>query len=111
MGIARFGTAHAPLDEALARAVIDLSGRPSAHVNFHMPLRDRVGELSGEMVPHFFTSICTSLRATIHIDVERGNNSHHMVEAAFKAFAMALRAAIAPTKWQDVPSAKGTLDL
>jgi len=108
-GVTRFGSAFAPLDEALACAVVDLSGRPSASVSFHQPLREQIGGLSGEMVSHFFVSIATTLRATVHVDVTKGVNSHHMVEAAFKAFAMALRAAMAKSQFTDIPSAKGVL--
>lgn len=107
-GIARFGFAYAPLDESLARVVLDLSGRPLAVVNL-MLVRDRVGDLSAENAGHFFRSLATTLRATLHADVIRGENDHHKCEAAFKALALALRQAVATTGPADVPSTKGVL--
>lgn len=107
-GIARFGFAYAPLDESLARVVLDLSGRPLAMVNL-MLVRDRVGDLSAENAGHFFRSLATTLRATLHADVIRGENDHHKCEAAFKALALALRQAVATTGPADVPSTKGVL--
>lgn len=108
-GIARFGYAYAPLDESLARVVIDLSGRPHASVQLAF-VRNAIGPVATENLSHFFVSLATSLRASIHADVLRGENDHHRAEASFKALALALRAAIAvdPTR-TDVPSTKGTL--
>lgn len=108
IGITRFASAHAPLDESLARAVLDLSGRPLAVVNL-MLLRDTIGTLATENIPHFFRSLATTLRATLHLDILRGENDHHKAEAAFKAFALALKQAIARTTSTDVPSTKGSL--
>lgn len=107
-GIARFGYAYAPLDEALARAVIDLSGRPACVVELGLR-RERLGELSCENVAHFFRSLAVTARASIHVDVLRGDNDHHRVEAAMKAFAMALRQAVRIQPGAAVPSTKGTL--
>lgn len=107
-GIARFGFAYAPLDESLARVVLDLSGRPTAVVNL-MLVRETVGDLAAENAAHVFRSLATNLRATLHVDVLRGENDHHKAEAAFKAFALALRQAVAQTGSGDVPSTKGTL--
>lgn len=107
-GIARFGSAYAPLDESLARAVVDLSGRPFAVVELGLS-RETLGRLSCENVTHFVASFATSLRAAIHLDVLRGSNDHHRAEAAFKALALALRAAVARTGDRDIPSTKGTL--
>ena len=108
-GIARFGSAYAPLDEALARAVIDLSGRPFAEVNLGLQ-RDAIGELSCENVGHVMSSLATTARATLHVDVLRGINDHHRAEAAFKALALALRQAIARgANAGEVPSTKGVL--
>lgn len=107
-GIARFGYAYAPLDEALARAVIDLSGRPGAWIALGLK-RDMLGAVACENLTHFFASLAVTLRATIHLDVLRGENDHHRAEAAFKAFALALRAAVARDGGADVPSTKGTL--
>ncbi len=107
-GIARFGSAYAPLDEALARAVADLSGRPFFVGDLGLR-RERLGALSCEMAPHFFHSFAQRAALTLHIDVLRGDNDHHRLEAAFKAVALALRSALAPTGPTHVPSTKGVL--
>lgn len=107
-GIQRFGWALAPLDEALARVAIDLSGRPHATVELGLT-RDRLGALSCENVAHVLSSLATAARATLHVDVLRGVNDHHRAEAAFKALALALRQAVALSGYDDVPSTKGTL--
>lgn len=104
-GIARFGFT-APLDEALAQVSIDLSGRPYLVFEGKLPAQN-VGGLSTEMVPHFFRSLATSLGAAIHITV-RGDNTHHMVEAAFKAVGRALKDAFR-REGGDIPSTKGAL--
>lgn len=91
-GIARFGSAWAPLDEALARVVVDVSGRPFFVGDLGLA-RERVGGLSCEMVPHFFHSFAQAAKLTLHVDVLRGANDHHRIEAAFKACALALRSA------------------
>ncbi len=105
---ARFGSAYAPLDEALARVVVDVSGRPFFAGELGLR-RDRVGALSCDMVPHFFHSFAQRSNLTIHVDVLRGANDHHRIEAAFKALALALRAALAAGESEDVPSTKGVL--
>jgi imidazoleglycerol-phosphate dehydratase len=107
-GISRFGFAYAPLDESLARVVLDLSGRPTAVVNL-MLVRDAVGDLAAENAGHVFRSLATTLRATLHVDILRGENDHHKCEAAFKALALALRQSVARTGSADVPSTKGAL--
>lgn len=108
-GIARFGSSHAPLDEALARAVIDLSGRPGAWVDLQLR-RAMLGQVATENLSHFFTSLAVGMRATLHVDVLRGENDHHRAEAAFKATALALRQAAAiDARASDVPSTKGVL--
>lgn len=107
-GFSRFGSAHAPLDEALARAVVDLSGRPFSRVDLQLT-RESLGGLSCENIPHFIQSLATALRATIHVDVLCGVNDHHKAEAAFKALAIALRAALQRTNSLAVPSTKGAL--
>ena len=107
-GIVRFGHAYAPLDEALARAVVDVSGRPFFAGELDLR-RERVGALSCEMVPHFFHSLAQAGGLTLHVDVVRGANDHHRIEAAFKALALALRAALAPGGTDGVPSTKGVL--
>jgi imidazoleglycerol-phosphate dehydratase len=107
-GVARFGSAYAPLDEALARAVIDLSGRPCAVIDLGLA-REMLGELACENVPHFFTSLATAGRLALHLDVLRGANDHHRAEAAFKAAALALREAVRSDGSDQVPSTKGVL--
>jgi imidazoleglycerol-phosphate dehydratase len=107
-GIARFGTGFAPLDEALARCVVDLSGRPSPHVDLGLS-RDMVGEVAAENLEHFFASFATAARMALHLDLLRGRNDHHRAEAAFKALALALRAACAPDPSARIPSTKGVM--
>jgi len=107
-GVVRFGWAYAPLDEALARAVVDLSGRPFAEVDLGLR-REAIGELACENIGHVLRSLAVAARLTLHVDVLRGENDHHRSEAAFKAVALALRQAVACSGFDDVPSTKGTL--
>ena len=107
-GIARFASAYAPLDEALARVVIDLSGRPFASVELGF-VREMLGQVATENITHFFESLATTMRATLHVDLIRGRNDHHKAEAAFKALALALRDATRITRGDAMPSTKGTL--
>jgi imidazoleglycerol phosphate dehydratase HisB len=107
-GIVRFGLAFAPLDEALARVVVDLSGRPAPIVDLGLRY-ERLGDVATENLTHFFTSLAVTMRAALHVDVLRGDNDHHRAEAAFKATALALRAALAPDRESGVPSTKGVL--
>ena len=95
-----------PMDETLARAALDLSGRPWFVFDGAFS-RERVGDMPTEMVPHFFRSLCETLGANLHLAV-RGENAHHMVEACFKAVARALRTAIA-RDGAELPSTKGVL--
>lgn len=106
-GIARFGDAHVPLDEALARAVVDLSGRPWPQIDLQLR-REALGGLACENVEHVLISLAMAARMALHVDVLRGRNDHHKAEAAFKAVARALRAAVA-ADGTDVPSTKGVL--
>ena len=106
-GIARFGSAYAPLDEALARAVIDLSGRPSPHIALAL-VRERLGAVACESLTHFLHSLAVAGRMSQHVDVLKGENDHHKAEAAFKATGLALRAAVA-RDLAGVPSTKGAL--
>lgn len=106
-GIRRFGAAYAPLDEALARVVVDLSGRPFAHVDLGL-VREKVGDVACENLDHFFRSLAMSGRMALHVDLLRGTNDHHRTEAAFKALALALREAVA-VEGGGVPSTKGVL--
>ena len=107
-GIVRFGHAYAPLDEALARAVVDLSGRPWPSVDLGLK-REKIGEVACENLEHFIESLAITARASIHVDVLKGKNDHHRAEAAFKALALALRQAVARDGSDDVPSTKGVL--
>ncbi|MDN5925374.1 MAG: bifunctional histidinol-phosphatase/imidazoleglycerol-phosphate dehydratase HisB [Xanthomonadales bacterium] len=104
-GIGRYGFTL-PMDEACASAALDLSGRAYFVFDGAFP-RERVGELSTEMVTHFFRSLCEALAANLHLSV-RGDNAHHMVEACFKVVARTLRQAIARSG-NALPSTKGTL--
>lgn len=106
-GIARYGYAYAPLDESLSRAVVDISGRPFADINLNLQ-REMIGNLSCEMLPHFLSSFATSAAITLHVDVLKGKNDHHRAESAFKALALALRAAI-KREGTGIPSTKGVL--
>jgi len=104
-GIGRYGFLL-PMDESLAEAAIDLSGRPAILFEAAFP-RDRVGELSTEMVRHFFASLSQSLAAAIHLKA-RGDNTHHMIEALFKGAGRALKPALA-RQGREMPSTKGVL--
>ncbi len=107
-GIVRFGSALAPLDEALARAVVDVSGRGGAYVDLALE-RDSIGAVSTENIPHFVESLARNAGITIHLDVLKGTNDHHRAEAAFKALALALREAVALTGGDEIPSTKGVI--
>lgn len=107
-GIGRFGTGFAPLDEALARAVVDLSGRPSPALDLGLR-REALGQLACENMTHVLSSFAIAGRMALHVDVLRGDNDHHRVEAAFKATALALREAVHRDGSGQVPSTKGTL--
>ncbi|KAF9052688.1 IGPD-domain-containing protein [Panaeolus papilionaceus] len=107
-GIRRYGTGFAPLDEALSRAVIDICSRPYCVTELGLR-REKIGDLSTEMIPHVFYSFAIASGVTLHIDVLRGENDHHRTESAFKALALAIREAITKTGTNDVPSTKGVL--
>ncbi|MGI9667491.1 MAG: imidazoleglycerol-phosphate dehydratase HisB [Acidimicrobiia bacterium] len=106
-GIERFGSAYVPLDEALVRVVVDLSGRgwPEVHLPFG---REMVGDVATENIVHFFRSFAVEGRLALHVDAIRGDNSHHVAEASFKALARAMRTAV-QISGEDIPSTKGTL--
>jgi imidazoleglycerol-phosphate dehydratase len=108
-GIARYGHAVIPMDEARASCAIDISGRPYCHFAADLP-PGGTGGFDHELTEEFFRAVANAARMTIHVDVEAGTNAHHMIEAAFKSFARALRGAVAidPTE-TGVPSTKGTL--
>ncbi|KIY64531.1 IGPD-domain-containing protein [Cylindrobasidium torrendii FP15055 ss-10] len=107
-GIRRYGTGYAPLDEALSRAVIDICSRPYCVTDLGLK-REKIGDLSTEMIPHVFYSFAIASGCTLHVDVLRGENDHHRSESAFKALALAIRQAIERTGGNDVPSTKGVL--
>ncbi len=110
-GIRRFAHAYIAMDEALARAVIDISGRPYLvwKARFSQP---RLGDLDTEMIEHFFRSFATRAKLTLHVENLYGANNHHIAESAFKAVARALREAVAcdPTAAGTIPSTKGVLN-
>ena len=108
-GIVRFGHAYCPLDEALTRAVVDLSGRPWLHFGVAFKAQ-RVGDLPTELFEDFFWALVDHGRFNLHLDTLRGRNSHHVAETAFKATARALAMAVArDPRVRDVPSTKGSL--
>jgi imidazoleglycerol-phosphate dehydratase len=110
-GITRFGDALVPLDETLARAAVDLSGRPYAVHSEPAGMAPLIGSYDTTLTRHFFESLAHSAGICVHLDVLAGRNPHHIVEAQFKAFARALRAAVAPDPRAPgaIPSTKGVL--
>lgn len=109
-GLRRYGQAYVPLDEALSRVVVDLSGRPG--LVFNVPFtRGTIGEFDVDLVREFFQGLVNHANITVHVDCLRGDNSHHQAETVFKAFARALRMAIeVDARAADaVPSTKGAL--
>jgi imidazoleglycerol phosphate dehydratase HisB len=107
-GLRRFGHAYAPLDESLVRTVIDFSGRPGAWIALNF-LRPQIGDTSTENLTHFFQSFAIGARCTLHVDQIKSQNDHHLAEAAFKSFALAVRQAVELTGHNDIPSTKGSL--
>ncbi len=108
-GIQRMGTAYVPMDEALARVVVDLSGRPYAVINadFSTPL---MGKMPTDLVAHTLETIAAHAKMNLHAEVLYGRNDHHKAEALFKAFGRALATAVSiDPKRQGIPSTKGTL--
>lgn len=109
-GLRRYGHAYVPLDEALSRVVVDLSGRPG--LEFHVPFkRPLIGEFDVDLVHEFFQGLVNHAHLTLHIDTLRGDNAHHQCETVFKAFGRALRMAVEvdPRSSGVVPSTKGSL--
>ncbi len=106
-GITRFASAYAPLDEALARVVVDLGKRP--YLSYNVSLRGRVGTMESEVLEEFWRALSIHLGATMHVDLIRGRNRHHIVEATFKALGLALREAMSIGGGPGVPSSKGLL--
>jgi len=108
-GLVRFGHAYVPLDEALSRVVLDLSGRPG--LEYHVPFtRAMIGGFDVDLTHEFFQGFTNHALVTLHIDNLRGQNAHHQAETVFKAFARALRMAVTRDPHAEgVPSTKGTL--
>jgi imidazoleglycerol-phosphate dehydratase len=108
-GISRYGDATVPMDEARASCAIDISGRGMCVFDASLP-PGSIGNFDHELTEEFLRALATNARLTLHLKVERGTNTHHMIEATFKAFARALRAAVALDPGEDgVPSTKGSL--
>ena len=108
-GVRRYGHAYVPLDEALSRVVIDLSGRPGLEFNVEFA-RARIGEFDVDLVHEFFQGFANHAHVTLHVDNLRGANAHHQAETAFKAFGRALRMAVeTDPRASGVPSTKGSL--
>jgi imidazoleglycerol-phosphate dehydratase len=108
-GVRRYGHAYVPLDEALSRVVVDLSGRPGLEFNVEF-VRARIGEFDVDLVHEFFQGFVNHAVVTLHIDNLRGDNAHHQAETVFKAFGRALRMAVElDPRAGGVPSTKGTL--
>ena len=108
-GVVRFGHAYVPLDEALSRAVVDLSGRPWLHFGVQWKAQ-KIGDMPTELFEDFFWALVDHGRFNLHLDVLRGRNAHHVAETLFKATARALRMAVAlDARTAGVPSTKGSL--
>ena len=109
-GIVRFGHFIAPLDEALIQVSLDFSGRPYLNYGLQIPTQ-RVGNYDTQLVREFFVAVCNHAQMTLHIRQLEGINSHHIIEATFKAFARALRMAVEidPRRTGGIPSSKGVL--
>jgi len=109
-GIRRYGHAYVPLDEALSRVVLDLSGRPGLEYHVEFP-RARIGDFDVDLFHEFFQGFVNHAGVTMHIDALRGRNAHHIIETIYKAFGRALRIAVEadPRMSGVVPSTKGSL--
>ena len=108
-GIARFGDAVVPMDDARASCALDVSGRPYLAFEGAYPA-ERVGDFDTDLVEEFLRAVANQAKLTLHLSVDAGSNTHHMVEASFKAFARALRDAVAEDpRVRGVPSTKGLL--
>jgi imidazoleglycerol-phosphate dehydratase len=109
-GIRRYGSATVPLDESLVRAVVDVSGRPFLHYEIEIVRWQMLGDYDVFLTPEFFRALVQHAGLTVHLDLIRGDNPHHIVESAFKAFARALGDAVArDPRVRGVPSTKGSL--
>jgi imidazoleglycerol-phosphate dehydratase len=107
-GVERFGDATVPIDEAITRVAIDLSGRPYLVWEVDAPVQ-LVGTFETSLIKHFFEAVVANARITLHVTNLGGDNTHHVFESVFKAVAVALRRAVAPTGTDGVPSTKGVL--
>ncbi|MGE3774625.1 MAG: imidazoleglycerol-phosphate dehydratase HisB [Gammaproteobacteria bacterium] len=109
-GLRRYGHAYVPLDEALSRVVVDLSGRPGLEYHVDFP-RARIGDFDVDLFLEFFQGLVNHAQVTLHVDNLRGRNAHHIIETVFKAFGRALRMAVErdPRQGDAMPSTKGTL--
>lgn len=105
----RYGTQYLPMDETLARAVVDISGRPYLHFDAQFS-KEKVGTFDTELVEEFFRALVINARLTVHLDLLRQGNTHHEIEAIFKAFARALKQALSPSDINRIPSSKGVIE-
>lgn len=105
----RYGSFYIPMDETLARVVTDISGRPYLSFNATFS-REKVGTFDTELVEEFFRSLVINARLTTHIDLIRGGNTHHEIEAIFKAFARSLKIALTQDDYAGIPSSKGVIE-
>lgn len=107
--IKRYGTAYVPMDETLARAVVDVSGRPYLVLDAKFNA-DKVGNFDTELVYELFYAVVINARLTVHLDLIRGFNTHHQIEALFKAFGQSLRMAMSADDISRLPSSKGVIE-
>ena len=110
LGVRRYGHSYVPLDEALSRVVVDLSGRPGLEYNVEYP-RAMIGDFDVDLLREFFQGLVNHAKISVHIDNLRGRNAHHIAETVFKAFGRALRMAVEPDPRAEgsMPSTKGSL--
>nr|WP_263312784.1 imidazoleglycerol-phosphate dehydratase HisB [Mammaliicoccus sp. Marseille-Q6498] len=105
----RYGSFYIPMDETLARVVTDISGRPFLSFNATFS-REKVGTFDTELVEEFFRALVINARLTTHVDLIRGGNTHHEIEAIFKAFARSLKIALSESDYAGIPSSKGVIE-
>ena len=106
-GIARFAHAYIPMDESLCRCAVDISGRP--YLSFNASFAEKIGDFDSELIEEFFRAVTSYGFITVHIDLIRGENSHHKAEAVFKSFAVSLGEAV-KVVGSNVPSSKGVIE-
>ncbi|MEB7811835.1 imidazoleglycerol-phosphate dehydratase HisB [Staphylococcus xylosus] len=105
----RYGVSYIPMDETLARTVVDISGRPFLSFNAHLS-REKVGTFDTELVEEFFRALVINARLTTHIDLIHGGNTHHEIEGIFKSFARALKESLSSNDIEGTPSSKGVIE-